>query len=303
MEAVEGMLKHMQLSEAEKKGNKIGSGGPARAEPPGPRAIGKGKEITGKEGVVEIGMAGKEDQVTEMVGVVGDTEKGGTEGKKKKVGTYKKVVRASAGAAAAPAKSAGRKRGAEEGGEHAQKEGKRQKEDEEMTAEEFMKIAATEHPKQIVPRKMWERPSGEGLKINSDGAFNPVTKAGGWGYVIRDSEGVVIHAGAGVVQNAMDALHVEVLGCLAGVRAAGDRGMMQVTAETDSMILKMALGGGDSLAPTGGLVHEIRAIAAALFMVIEDSKCLFIHAEPASAAGPETSPTSSDSLQMEELEE
>ena len=39
-----------------------------------------------------------------------------------------------------------------------------------------------------------------------------IPKNGGWGYVIQDSAGSVLHAGAGAVQNAMDALHVEVTG-------------------------------------------------------------------------------------------
>ena len=63
---------------------------------------------------------------------------------------------------------------------------------------------------------------------------------------------MVVHAAAGVVPNALDAFHVEVLGCLAGVRAAAERGMSMVIAETDSMLLKLAIGGSDfSLAPTG----------------------------------------------------
>ena len=108
------------------------------------------------------------------------------------------------------------------------------------------------------------KPQGDVLKINSDGAFNPVTKSGGWGFVIRDSDGTVVHAGAGVVPKALDAFHVEVLGCLAGVQAACERGMSQVIAETDSMMLKMALDGDDfSLAPTGGLIHEIKASVTA----------------------------------------
>jgi hypothetical protein len=48
--------------------------------------------------------------------------------------------------------------------------------------------------------------------------FDPVTKKGGWGFVIRDFAGDVIHAGAGVVLYAMDALHTEVLGCLAALK-------------------------------------------------------------------------------------
>jgi hypothetical protein len=64
------------------------------------------------------------------------------------------------------------------------------------------------------------------------------------------------------------------LGCLAGVKTAEELGISKVTAETDSMMLKMAIGGADySLAPTGGLVHEIKAIAAASFPLFSVSFC------------------------------
>ncbi|RLN41888.1 hypothetical protein C2845_PM01G36200 [Panicum miliaceum] len=122
--------------------------------------------------------------------------------------------------------------------------------------------------------KKWSKLVGEVLKINSDGAFDPATKRGGWGFVIRDSAGDVIHAGAGAVPYAMDALHTEVLGCLAALKAAGDRGMRKVLAETDSMLLKMAVGTSDfSLAPTGGLIHEIKEIVASNFTVFSLSYC------------------------------
>ena len=71
-----------------------------------------------------------------------------------------------------------------------------------------------------------------------------------------------------MVLHALDAFHTEVLGCLAGdgVKAASDRGMQKVIVETDSMLLKMATGGDNfALAPTGGLVHEIKATAASCF--------------------------------------
>ncbi|RLM54513.1 hypothetical protein C2845_PM10G11400 [Panicum miliaceum] len=41
IEAAEGMMKRMQLSEAEKKGFKIGGGGPPRAKPSGPQGVSK----------------------------------------------------------------------------------------------------------------------------------------------------------------------------------------------------------------------------------------------------------------------
>jgi hypothetical protein len=122
-------------------------------------------------------------------------------------------------------------------------------------AEEFVKISERETPMPSRAQKRWSKPTADVLKINSDGAFDPVTKSGGWGFIIRDADGAVIQAGAGAVPNAMDALHTEVLGCLAGVKAAGEWGMTKIIAETDSMLLKGAVDGVDFLlAPTGGLL-------------------------------------------------
>ena len=74
--------------------------------------------------------------------------------------------------------------------------------------------------------------------------------------------------------NALDALHVEALDCLAGVQAAADRGMTQVIVETDSKMLKRALESNDfSLATVGGLVHEIKAVMAASFTPVSISFC------------------------------
>ena len=75
-------------------------------------------------------------------------------------------------------------------------------------AEEYMKFAARENPKPSKTLTRWTKPA-EVLKINSDGVFNPATRRGGWGFVICDSEGVVILAGAGAVPHALDALHIQ----------------------------------------------------------------------------------------------
>ena len=55
--------------------------------------------------------------------------------------------------------------------------------------------------------KRWCKPVGDTLKINIDGSYIAETSCGGWGFVIRDAEGAVIHAGAGGIPCAMDAFH------------------------------------------------------------------------------------------------
>ncbi|KAG2588003.1 hypothetical protein PVAP13_5NG187700 [Panicum virgatum] len=78
-------------------------------------------------------------------------------------------------------------------------------------AVEFLNLATKLNSSPNGNRKKWSRPAGDVLRINSDGAFNPATRKGGWDFVIRDSQGTVIHAGAGAIPNALNALHVEVL--------------------------------------------------------------------------------------------
>lgn len=62
-------------------------------------------------------------------------------------------------------------------------------------------------------RKGWEKPNVGELKLNSDEAFNPNTKRGGWGFVIRDDQGRVVKAATGGVPSLLDVFHAEVLAC------------------------------------------------------------------------------------------
>jgi hypothetical protein len=71
----------------------------------------------------------------------------------------------------------------------------------------------------------------------------------------------VMVAGAGRCSFLLDAFHSEVVGCSAGIRAAEELGMTNVVVETDSMLLKIALESNSfALAPTGGLLHEIKSM-------------------------------------------
>jgi hypothetical protein len=143
-------------------------------------------------------------------------------------------------------------------------------------AEEFLNLATKLNSSPNESRKKLVRPAGDVLKINSNGAFNPATRKGGWGFVIRDSQGTEIHAGAGAVGSPQrfECPPCRSTGCLAGVRAAGEWGMTNIVAETDSMQLKMAIGGSEfALAPTGGLVHENKATIAAYFSSFSVNYC------------------------------
>ena len=96
------------------------------------------------------------------------------------------------------------------------------------TSDEFLAMGS-QHPVSAANRmKRWTRPPEDVLKINCDGAYRSVTSTGGWGFVIRDCDGQVIKAWAGKCSHLLDALHAELLACLAGVRAAGELGISKV---------------------------------------------------------------------------
>lgn len=61
-----------------------------------------------------------------------------------------------------------------------------------------------------------------------DGAYMACSGDGGWGYVIRDDACTVVSAGAGRCEYLLDALHAELLACLEGVRAAGEKDISKV---------------------------------------------------------------------------
>ncbi|RLM54353.1 hypothetical protein C2845_PM10G13210 [Panicum miliaceum] len=196
----------------------------------------KGKDAEGKDIVKGAEMVGRDVLVEAMDVVSGGTGKEAADGTKKRVGTYKKMPREGGGSAVASDKSAGRKRGRKE-----------------LNLEHVRARLADLQSAKDMLLAIWELEEKERLLV-----VNLL-----WHWWLERNR---IREGAGVVQNALDAFHVEVLGCLAGVRAAGKRGMIRIIAETDSMLLKMAIGESDfSLAPTGGLVHEINVAAAACF--------------------------------------
>ena len=108
-----------------------------------------------------------------------------------------------------------------------------------------------------------------------DGSFKAETREGGWGFVIRDSDGAIMNAGARLIPRAMDAFHTEVLACLAGVKTVSEKGMMKVVVDTDSTMLMMALKGDTfSLAPAGGIIHEIKALIAFVFEFVTKLRML-----------------------------
>ena len=115
--------------------------------------------------------------------------------------------------------------------------------------------------------RTWERPFADTLKINADGAFRENDKNGGWGCVIRDDNGGVLQSASGRLRFASSPLHMEVLACLEGVKAAVSLCLHDVCLETDAQQVVWAVQGDEfRLSLVGGLVHNLKEIIAENFV-------------------------------------
>lgn len=79
------------------------------------------------------------------------------------------------------------------------------------------------------------------LKINIDVCFNHESYDGGWGFIIRDSAGEAVGAGAGKLEHLQDPLQAETEACIFALQAAQEWGMMQVVVKSDSQDLVHAI--------------------------------------------------------------
>jgi hypothetical protein len=141
-------------------------------------------------------------------------------------------------------------------------------------SDEFQIIGRTELERPPKQKQIWQRPAHDVLKLNTDGAFSSNTGAGGWGYVIRNEDGMVINAGAGSCFFLLDAFHAEAVACLKGIQAAGELGISKIQVETYSLMLKVAMeSNGFALAAAGGIVLEIKDMIRSLFTTSSVSFC------------------------------
>lgn len=141
-------------------------------------------------------------------------------------------------------------------------------------AEEYMKLNKKDSKRAPSRNEKWSRTDQGVMKINTDGAFDPFTRTGGWGFAIRDHSGKVVKSGAGKVQILMNAFHAEALACAADIRAASECGMQRVTAETDSTMLKSALEKNTfASSALGGIICEIKNFVNFAFLSFNVSYC------------------------------
>ena len=113
------------------------------------------------------------------------------------------------------------------------------------SAAEFEHLFVKENKPMAKQVQSWTPPEGDELKINVDGSFKMEQCTGGWGFIIRNSNGEPVGAGAGSIKQAYDALQIEAIACLTGLSWARSWGMSQVRIETDSQKLFQAIVGSD----------------------------------------------------------
>jgi ribonuclease HI len=121
-------------------------------------------------------------------------------------------------------------------------------------------------PHNSVSRVKWSKPPEDFLKLNCDGSFIKETRAGSWGFLIRDHDGDVVLTGRGKINNALSAFHSELIACLQGVQVASDLGIGKLILETDALNVQQAVQAkGFDTRPEGGLIEELKSLARSNF--------------------------------------
>ncbi|XP_066373674.1 uncharacterized protein [Miscanthus floridulus] len=112
----------------------------------------------------------------------------------------------------------------------------------------------------------WQKPPEGYLKLNCDASFINETKAGSWGFLIRDHDGEVVMSGRGRISYALSAFHAELIACLQGVHVASNLGIGNLILETDAINVQTALQSQSyDVRPEGGLTEELKSFASLNF--------------------------------------
>ena len=120
---------------------------------------------------------------------------------------------------------------------------------------EFEKLNMSEKKSIQATKDNWKPPSEDIYKVNIDRAFDQKTRTGGWGFVVRNNHGELLAAGAGKINYADSALHIEAMAAYKGLLFASQWGMPHIILETDASVLASALNAnGIDRSCVGGLI-------------------------------------------------
>ena len=107
-----------------------------------------------------------------------------------------------------------------------------------------------------------------------DGSVPHKSTHGGFGFIIRDSAGQGVVAGAGHIQHILNPLQAEAMACLKTLHAAQQLEMVTVLVEMDSTDLLHAINGMDQdRSAIGVIFKEIRSFASLNFSHFEIMYC------------------------------
>ena len=81
----------------------------------------------------------------------------------------------------------------------------------------FEKLEVNGKKIQSPANQLWRPPPENFYKINIDGAYDPNTRTGEWGFVVRDSNGEVLLVGAGKISRAASAIQTELVVALKAI--------------------------------------------------------------------------------------
>jgi hypothetical protein len=116
----------------------------------------------------------------------------------------------------------------------------------------------------------WTKPPEDVLKLNVDASFFHESKAGSWGFLIRDSDGDVMLIGRGRVNYLVSAFHAELIASLQGLQRATALGIGHIIVETDAKevvaAIKTQFYDGTAV---GYLIDEIRTLLRLNFLAYE----------------------------------
>jgi len=82
---------------------------------------------------------------------------------------------------------------------------------------EFEKLNVSEKKSIQATKDNWKPPPEDIYKVNIDGAIDPKTRTGGWGFVVQNNHGELLAAGAGKINYAASALHAEAMAAYKGL--------------------------------------------------------------------------------------
>jgi ribonuclease HI len=141
-------------------------------------------------------------------------------------------------------------------------------------ARDYTEFFAREQKEKMSVQQSWQAPPQDIQKVNIDGSFSAQDRSGGWGFIIRDSDGDTICSGAGRIPHAQDALQTEAVACIQAMQVAEEQGMIDINVETDALLLVQAIHSIESdIAPNGVLFREIKALASLNFRHFSISYC------------------------------